>query len=88
MLHGVEIGTIHWVWGAAGGILRLALLTEGALLLGGVAQRPGVRTLPMLHCVVVELSFRIQGRSISSVAQAVPDRMAAVFTASQHVGYL
>lgn len=41
----------------------------------------------MLHCVAVQLAFRIPSKSISSVARAAPDGMAAALTASQHVSY-
>lgn len=81
--HGLEIGPIYW--GAAGGILRLAPLIEGALLLCRVVQRPLPVDFSVNWCqdlvnsmpqyVAAQLFFRIPGRSFSFVAWAAPDRI-------------
>lgn len=65
------------VLGSSRWVLRLALLTEGALLLFGVAQIP---VFSVNWCqdfisaaLVVQLSFRMPGRSINSVSWVAPD---------------
>lgn len=80
----------HCIFGAGGGILTFALLTEGALLLCGLACKPHFplswcQALSMLCCAVVQLSLRTSGRSTRSVSRATPDRTAAALTAQSQL---
>lgn len=79
------------VLGCSRWVLRLALLTEGALLLFGVAQNPmfSVNSCQdfISAALVVQLSFRILGRSIRSNAGQLL-MIAAALRVFQQASYL